>query len=114
MKGRGCADGKPQHNYIFRLESSVPTVKIHALFLGCLVDAIERRNFVVAGIPGAFLSADWPEDAPDCYIQFEEVIIDMICQINPEYEEYIKFTKKWDRYSNRIQYLVRKVTKGIC
>ena len=39
-------------------------------------------------------------------------MIDMICQINPEYKEYIKFTKKRDRYGNFIQYLVGKVTKG--
>ena len=38
---------------------------------------------------------------------------DMTCQINPKYKECIKFTKKEDRYGNSIQYLVRKVTKGL-
>ena len=38
---------------------------------------------MVADIPGAFLSADWPKDAPDCYIQFDGVMIGMICQLNP-------------------------------
>ena len=37
----------------------------------------------------------------------------MICQINQEYKEYIKFTKKKDRPGNSIQYLIGKVTKGI-
>ena len=66
IKARGCTDGRPQREYITKLESSPPCVKTHALFLSCLVDAFERRKMVIADIPGAFLSADWPVDAPDC------------------------------------------------
>ena len=58
IKARGCADGRPQREYITKLESSSPCVKSHALFLSCLVDAFERRKLVIADIPGAFLSAD--------------------------------------------------------
>ena len=39
IKARGCADGRPQREYITKLESSLPCVKTHALFLSCLVDA---------------------------------------------------------------------------
>ena len=84
VKARGCADGRPQREYnITKLESSSPTVKTHALFLSCLVDAVEGRKVVVADIPGAFLSADWPDDAPDFYIRFEGVMIDMLVKSNP-------------------------------
>ena len=58
IKARGCADGRPQREYITKLESSSPCVKTHALFLSCLVDAFGRRKVVIADIPGAFLSAD--------------------------------------------------------
>ena len=68
IKARGCADGRPQREYITKLESSSPCVKTHSLFISCLVDAFERRKVVIADIPGAFLSADWPDDAPDCWI----------------------------------------------
>ena len=68
IKARGCADGRSQREYITKLESSSPCVKTHALFLSCLVDAFERRKVVIADILGAFLSADWPVDAPDCYV----------------------------------------------
>ena len=40
VKAQGCADGRPQREYISKLESSAPTVKTHALFLSCLIDAI--------------------------------------------------------------------------
>ena len=85
IKARGCAHGRPQREYITKLESSSPCVKTHALFLSCLVDAFERRNVVITDIPGAFLSADWPVDAPDCYVRFEGAMVNMICQIKPEY-----------------------------
>ena len=68
IKARGCVDGRSQREYITKLESSPPCVKNHALFPSCLVDAFEGRKMVIADIPGAFLSADWPVDASDCWV----------------------------------------------
>ena len=79
IKARGCADGRPQQEYITKLEPSSPCVKTHALFLSCIVGAFENRGVVVADIPAAFLSADWPENAPDCHIRFEGVMVEMLC-----------------------------------
>ena len=67
IKTRGCADGRPQRESITKLESSSPSVKPRALFLSCLVDVFESRKEVIVDIPGAFLSAEWPVDAPDCW-----------------------------------------------
>ena len=41
MKGRGCADGRPQREYITKEESSSPTVSLYALMGSCLMDAID-------------------------------------------------------------------------
>ena len=68
IKARGCADGRSQREYIIKLESSSPCVKTHALLFSCLVDAFERRKVVITDILGAFLSPDWPVDAPDCWV----------------------------------------------
>ena len=78
IKAMGCADGRSQREYITKLESSSPCVKTHALFFSCLVDAFKRRKVVIADILGAFLSVNWPVDAPDCYVRFEGDIVDMI------------------------------------
>jgi hypothetical protein len=67
IKARGCADGRPQREYITKDRSSSPTVANNALFATCLVDAIEKRAVAICDIPGAFLQAKWPEDEP-CYI----------------------------------------------
>ena len=40
-------------------------------------------------------------------------MIDMICEINPEYKDNIKYTNKRDRDGNRKRYLVGKVNKVV-
>jgi hypothetical protein len=58
VKARGCADGRPQREYISKDESSSPTVSIYALMASCLMHAINDRKVVTCDIPGAFLQAD--------------------------------------------------------
>ena len=47
MKGRGCADGRPQRAYISKEESSSPTVSIYALFGSCVIDALDRDQLLL-------------------------------------------------------------------
>ena len=111
VKGRGCADGSPQQEFISKIKSSSPCVKTHALFLSCIVDAFENRCVVIADIPAAFLLADWPADAQDCHIRFEEVMVEILCQIKPEYRKLIKYSR---RKSGRLRkVLVGKIFKAI-
>jgi hypothetical protein len=108
IKARGCADGRSQREYITKAESSSPTVKTQALMCGCLIDAIERRCVVVGDIPGAFLQAGYPqEEGKECYLKFEGVMVDMICEIKPDYKKLIKRTRNGKRW------LFGKVTKAI-
>ena len=58
VKAREYADGRPQQEYITKLESSSLCVKTHALFLSCILDAFENKCVVIADIPAAFLLAD--------------------------------------------------------
>jgi hypothetical protein len=55
IKGRGCADGRPQQDYTTKDETSSPTVATEALILTCLIDAIEGRDAATCDIPGAFM-----------------------------------------------------------
>jgi hypothetical protein len=93
IKARGCADGRPQREYITKDELSSPTVSIYALMASCLMDVIDDRKVVTCDIPGAFLHADWPADQ-DCYLKFENVMVDMICQIDPKYKSNVIYREK--------------------
>ena len=81
IKGRGCADGRKQREFISKEEASSPTVSTHALMATCLIDAIEGRNVATADIPGAFLQATMDEDV---WIKFEGAMVDVLLEIDPE------------------------------
>ena len=55
VKARGCANSRPQCEYISKEESISPTVSIYALFISCPMDAIEEHNVVPCDITGSFL-----------------------------------------------------------
>ena len=44
IKGRGCADGRKQREFITKEESSAPTISTEAFFLTCIIDALEKRD----------------------------------------------------------------------
>jgi hypothetical protein len=67
VKARGCADGRPQREYISKDDLSSPTVSIYALMASCLMDAINDRKV----------------------LKFENVMVDMICQINSDYSKNV-------------------------
>ena len=89
MKGRGCADGRPQREYITKEESSSPTVSLYARMGSCLMDAIDGRKVITVDIPGAFLQGDWPQDEHPGYIMFEGIMVDMIGEIDSSYNDKI-------------------------
>ena len=44
MKGRGCADGRPQRECITKDESSSLTVSLYTLMGFCIMDALNNRK----------------------------------------------------------------------
>jgi len=98
IKGRGCADGRKQREFISREEASSPTLSTHALMATCLIDAIECRDIATADIPGAFLQADMDEDM---WIKFEGEMVDILLKLDQE------------RYGSGRKFLYAKAVKAI-
>jgi hypothetical protein len=91
IKGRGCADGRPQRDYMTEEDTSSPTVATEALILTCLVDAIEGRDVATCDIPGAFMQSKMEGKV---VMKLEGVMADMILKINPlKYEKYTKYER---------------------
>jgi hypothetical protein len=80
IKGRGCADGRPQRDYMSKEDTSSPTVATEALILSCLIDAIEKRHVATCDIPGAFMQLDMEGDV--C-MKLEGVMAEVITKIDP-------------------------------
>ena len=61
MKAQGCADGCKQRLYKSKDETSSPPMNVEALFITCLIHAMEGREVMVCDIPGAFMQSDMDE-----------------------------------------------------
>ena len=84
IKGRGCADGRTQREFISKDEASSPTVNLHALFLTCIIDAIEGRDVATVDIPGAFLQTEMPDDEPAVHIKLTGQMVKLLYKLDPE------------------------------
>jgi hypothetical protein len=58
VKGRGCADGRKQREFLGKDETSSPTVSIETVMLTSIIDAQEGRDVATVDIPGAFMQVD--------------------------------------------------------
>ena len=97
IKGRTCADGRPQRDLYDKAETSSPTASSDAILLTLIIDAFERRDVATADVAGAYLNADM-----DDYVLMQLVGEDvaLMCDVNPLYKPYV--TKEGNK---RVLYL---------
>jgi len=87
IKARGCADGRSQHEYTTKAETSSPTVSLEAMMMSCAIDAREGRHVAVTDIPGAFLHADMEDDV---HMLLEGTIAELVVKLDTSlYRKYI-------------------------
>ena len=91
IKGRGCADGRKQRDYINKEDASSPTVAIESVFLTCVIDAKEKRDVATIDIPGAFMQVDMDELV---HMELRGEMVDLLVKIDPKlYHKYTKIVK---------------------
>ena len=54
LKGRSVADGRPQHAFYTKDETSSPTATPESVLLTAMVDAVEDQHVVVADVAGGY------------------------------------------------------------
>ena len=87
IKARGCANGRSQHEYTTKAETSSPTVSLEAMMMSCAIDAKEGRHVAVIDIPRAFPHADMEDDI---HMLLEGTIAELIVKLDPTlYRKYI-------------------------
>jgi hypothetical protein len=89
IKGQGCADGRPQRDYMSKKETSSPTVATEALLLTCTVDAVKGRDVATCDIPGAHMQSDMKGKV---VMKLEGVMAKAILKIDPK--QYSRHTVK--------------------
>ena len=95
IKGRGCADGRSQREFISKDQASSPTVSLYALMLSCVIDAIQRRDVATVDIPGAFLQTPMPEDEDPVHLKLTGQMARLLASLDPEsYDPCIIYSDK--------------------
>jgi hypothetical protein len=87
IKGRGCADGRPQRLWTAREDSRSPTAHIESVFICAAIAAHERRHTVTLDIPGAFLQTEQDEEI---HVRLRDEMAQLLAKINPsKYEKHM-------------------------
>ena len=86
IKGRACADGRPQRAYISREEATSPTVSFESLITSMMIDAYENCDVATADVAGTFLKGDM-DDFVMAKLMNEEV--DIMRRVEPKYRDYV-------------------------
>ena len=88
IKGRGCADGRPQREYITKEDSTSPTIAAEDLMLSSIIDAHERRDVATCDIPGAFMQSKM--EGKKVHVKLEGIMVDVMLKIDQsKYEKYV-------------------------
>jgi hypothetical protein len=90
IKGRGCADGRPQRVYTDKSEAPSPTASPAGVMLTCVIDAFEERNVATCDIPGAFLQTKLPDHEEEIHVVLDGRMAELLAMISPEtYQKYV-------------------------
>jgi hypothetical protein len=86
LKGRSCADGRPQRALYTKEQAASPTVSTDALMISLMIDAKERRDVATADVVGAYLLVDMDEYV---LLKLTGNSVDIICTVNSEYNFFV-------------------------
>lgn len=94
IKGRGCADGRPQRLYTSKVDTSSPTASTTGILLTCMIDSYEGKDVATVDIPGAFLQTKMPDDEKDIHVVLDGRMAELLANISPEtYQEYVHYRR---------------------
>ncbi|KAL7570585.1 hypothetical protein ACA910_017636 [Epithemia clementina (nom. ined.)] len=109
IKGRTCANGSVQRQWMDREETASPTAATEAILLTVIIDAHESRDVMIADIPNAFIQTPMPKanKGERVIMKIRGSLVDMLVEMSPEiYHEHVVIEA-----GNKILYVI--VTKAI-
>ena len=92
VKGRACANGSKQRNYIAKEDAASPTVSTDAVLITAAIDAYEGRHVATVDLPSAFLHTDTDEDVT---MVLEGSLAELMVKVDPSlYRKYVTINSK--------------------
>ena len=87
VKGRFVYDGSQTRPWIDKDDTASPTPYQESIMLTGVIDAVERRNTLIADIPNAFIQAEVPgADKPGerIIMKITGILVELLCKYAPE------------------------------
>ena len=97
LKGRTCADRYKQQDWYSKYKTTLHIVHTDSFIMITVIEAKEYRDVATANIKGAYLYAHQKDFT---VIKFVAEQVDIMCEIDPEYEKYVTYEGK-----NKVLYL---------
>ena len=95
IKGRSCADGRPQRETMTKEETTSPTVMNENVFITATIDAHEGRDVATVDVPGAFLHTDVDPNDETVHMVLRGVLAELMVKVDPKlYTKYVIHDKK--------------------
>ena len=91
IKGRTCANGSTQREYMDRDEAASPTAMTESIIITGVIDAKQRRDIMTADIPNAFVQTDIDkkEIGERIIMKIRGPLVDMLLELS--YETYAAY-----------------------
>jgi hypothetical protein len=94
IKGRACANGSSQREYMDRDEAASPTTMTESVMITATIDAKQNRDVMTADIPNAFVQVDIDEKEKGerIIMKIRGLLVNMLTELSPEtYEKYVVY-----------------------
>ena len=89
LKGRTCADERPQRCYKTKEDASSTTISLEDFFTSLIIYAHEGRGVDIFDVPGAYLNADMLEDK-FILLNIEGEFVDIMYKVNPKHKKNVR------------------------
>jgi hypothetical protein len=92
IKGRTCADGRPQRSYMNKEDAASPTVMTESILITATIDAHQGRDVMTIDIPNAFVQTPIEQNEGEDRItmRIRGPLVDMLLDIDPlRYQDYV-------------------------
>ena len=92
INGRVCVDGRKYRKYLTKDNTSAPIMVMEALFLTCLINAMEHQKLAMVDIPGAFMQSD--VEGETVHMNLEGKLAELLTKLNLKiYQKYVRNKK---------------------
>ena len=90
IKGRACADGRKQREFIPKEEATSPTPKLESILLTCVIDAMENRDVATMDIPNAFVQTKIDNQNEKITMKMRGKLAELLMKTEPTlYRKYV-------------------------